>query len=65
MSMKFLKMLHTLYIILLEIHEKKIIDVIGKASGTSDVRSSRQIVLPINSSLIELTSEVPEIFPYH
>lgn len=63
MSVKLFKILHAPYIILSEMHErKKILSVMKKASGTSDVSSRREIALPINSSLLELTSEVPEPF---
>lgn len=42
--------------------KKKILSIMVKASGTSDVSSRREIALPINSSLLELTSKVPEPF---
>lgn len=42
--------------------KKKILSITEKASGTSDVSSRREIALPINSSLLELTSKVPEPF---
>lgn len=44
-------------------HEKKeILSVTEKASGTLEVSFRREIALPINSSLLELASKVPEPF---
>lgn len=44
------------------VKKMKILSVMEKASGTSVVNSRREIVLPINSSLLELTSKVSEPF---
>lgn len=41
-------------------HEKFLVR--EKPSGTLDVSYKRQIVIPINLSLLELTSKVPEPF---
>lgn len=63
-SVKPLKILHAPNTILLALYEKKmkILSVMEKASGTSVVNSAREIVWPINSSLLELTSKVSETF---
>lgn len=65
LSVKFFRILHTARVIMLENREKeKLLSVTEKASGISDVSLRREIALPINSSLPELTSKVPEPFPY-
>lgn len=65
LSVNFFRILHTAWIIISENHEKKKIhSVTEKTSGISGVSLRREIALPINSSLPELTSKVPEPFPY-
>lgn len=41
---------------------RKILSDRGKASRTLDISFKRQIVIPVNLSLLELTSKVPESF---